>query len=168
MVVGTNIVSKPCVAQNIIIHLHRFMIHVFICMETAEARATENGSSRIDQEEDRPGSKHGRFTRGRPDDCATWYIVVVISLRDTPPAPHCAACILFSFRFAIPHQRRCVRRSEGLHFASRYPTSPSARRAEFWSVRQNSARGAYFFAFIIVFGDRIRLVKLIFDAVEFL
>ena len=40
-------------------------------METAEARATESGSSRIDQEQHRPGSKHGRFTRNRPDDCAT-------------------------------------------------------------------------------------------------
>ena len=40
-------------------------------METAEARATESGSSRIDQEQHRPGSKHGRFKRTRPDDCAT-------------------------------------------------------------------------------------------------
>ena len=130
----------------------------------------------------RPGAAQTRI-KTRPDHSATWDIVVVISLRDPRLAPHCAVCILFSFRFAIPHQRRCVRRCEGLHFASRYPTSPSAWRAEFCSARQNSVREAIFlglftnkrvpccFAIFVstVFfvGDRIRLVKLIFDVVEF-
>ena len=83
-------------------------------METAEAwkrRKHGNGGS-METPEAWKRRKHG---------CATWYIAVVISLRDTPPAPHCAACILFSFRFAIPHQRRCVRRGEGFYFASRSP-----------------------------------------------
>ena len=63
------------------------------------------------------------------------------------PVGFWADCLLFSFRFAIPHQPMSGRRSGCFHFASRYRTSPSAWRAEFWLIacgqqvmRQNAAR----------------------------
>ena len=98
-------------------------------------------------------------------------------------APH--DTLLLSFRFAIPHQPLIVRRVSCFHFGSRYPTSvvvcdvatvfislldtpPAHQPGGQNSDQQDRILLArpIFFAFSIVFGDRIRLVKLIFDAVH--